>query len=560
MRINRAGEHYSSLKYSFKSVRTDKNAVNTLKNGTKPIGENQRLNILSSINNLANNPDRPNIEFLLGVADNLVYGQNGQSKFRDAIDEDGQTPANRENTDWSKILEDTILQAINVADETEDVSDLHAEYERVFGTKKELTPEQEKVLLLRSMFNSQVADKAVIENEDDILQAARIKKNMDYFVASSEIPISQKKECLDKFIYLLSDAYKINPQLKDKKLQVVDEMLNDMLIKTPEDDVLTIKDVDQRITGICAAISICRKAVAYEDKVQYMNIVMSELDDSKTMEVFDITDLESGKKVAVAKADIDYDSALAKGYRIIDASAHMWMQNAHASGNGTILTESYTAFDDETYNVFDDASWYEGLDVAYSPSKQLLKALIKEREILKSIETRRKSYKQVSDTINSTKDKLIAEQGRVMTSLTQTLSGVFAGSEIASSSKINALAKNIIKFYKGSSADNEVNVPEKLSSDVKAQIVADFIKKQNPEITPEQEEKLNTSSKKILDLTSDYVDYDAQITKAKNFNTNRSKYRYYRNLFQAAAAHRLAIEADVNMPDGIIRYEIKSFF
>ena len=558
MRINRAGEHYSSLKYSFKSVRTDKNAVNTLKNGTKPIGENQRLNILSSINNLANNPDRPNIEFLLGVADNLVYGQNGQSKFRDAIDEDGQTPANRENTDWSKILEDTILQAINVADETEDVSDLHAEYERVFGTKKELTPDQEKVLLLRSMFNSQVADKAVIENEDDILQAARIKKNMDYFVASSEIPISQKKECLDKFIYLLSDAYKINPQLKDKKLQVVDEMLNDMLIKTPEDDVLTIKDVDQRITGICAAISICRKAVAYEDKVQYMNIVMSELDDSRTMEVFDITDLESGKKVTVAKADIDYDSALAKGYRIIDASAHMWMQNAHASGNGTILTESYTAFDDETYNVFDDASWYEGLDVAYSPSKQLLKALIKEREILKSIETRRKSYKQVSDTINSTKDKLIAEQGRVMTSLTQTLSGVFAGSEIASSSKINALAKNIIKFYKGSSADNEVNVPEKLSSDVKAQIVADFIKKQNPEITPEQEEKLNTSSKKILDLTSDYVDYDAQITKAKNFNTNRSKYRYYRNLFQAAAAHRLAIEADVNMPDGIIRYERNS--
>ena len=555
MRINSAGEHYTNLKYSFKSVRTDKNAVGTLKNGTKPIGENQRLNILSSINNLAGSAQRPNIEFLLGVADNLVYGQNGQSKFKEAIDEDGRTPSNRENTDWSKILEETIQQAINSVDENEDVSDLQLEYERIFGTKKELTPEQKEVLALRSMFSAQVADNAVIENEDDILQSARIKKNIDYFVASSEIPISQKKECLDKFIYLLSEDYKINPQLEGKKLQVVDEMLNDMLIKTPEDDVLTIKDVDQRITGICAAISICRKAVAYEDKVQYMNIVMSELDNSPTMEVFDITDLESGKKVTIDKADIDYDSALAKGYRIIDASAHMWMQNAHASGNGTILTESYTAFDDETYNVFDDGSWYEGLDVAYSPAKQLLKALIKEREILKSIETRRKNYKQVSDTINSTKDKLLDEQGRVITHLTKTLSTVLDSSN---SSEMNLLAKNIIKFYKGSSSDNEVNVSEKLPSEVRAQILADYIKGQNPDITAEQEEKLNANSKRILDLTADYVDYDAQISKAKNFNTARSKYRYYRNLFQAAAAHRLAIEADVNMPDGIIRYERNS--
>ena len=204
MRINRAGEHYSNLKYSFKSVRTDKNAVDTLKSGTKPIGENQRLNILSSINNLANNPDRPNIEFLLGVADNLVYGQSGQSKFRDAIDEDGTTPSNRENTDWSKILEATILQAINSADENEDVSDLHSEYERIFGTKKELTPEQRDVLALRSMFTGQVADKAVIENEDDILQSARIKKNIDYEKIEQEL-ISAKIS-IDEFLASKNDT------------------------------------------------------------------------------------------------------------------------------------------------------------------------------------------------------------------------------------------------------------------------------------------------------------------------------------------------------------------
>ena len=128
------------------------------------------------------------------------------------------------------------------------------------------------------------------------------------------------------------------------------------------------------MSGICAAISICRKAVAYEDKVRYMDILLSELDDSNTMEVFDITDLESGKKVTLQKADIDYDSALAKGYRIIDASAHIWMQNAHASGNGTLLTESYIAFDDDTYNLFDDGSWYEGLEPSYNPAKKMLMA------------------------------------------------------------------------------------------------------------------------------------------------------------------------------------------
>ena len=558
MRINRAGEHYNNLKYAFKSVRTDKNTVKALQEGTKPIGENQKINILTSLNNLANSPDRPNIEFLLGVADNLVYGQNGLSKFKDAIDEDGRTPSSRENTDWSKILESTILQAINNADENEDVQDLYSQFVKLFSTKKELTDEQKEVLDLRNKFAAKVANKTVIESEEDIIQSARIRKNIDYFVASSEIPLSQKKDCLDKFLYLLSDEYQINPQLKDKKLQVVDEMLNDMLIKTPEDDVLTIKDVDQRITGICAAISICRKAVAYEDKVQYMNIVMNELDDSSTMEVFDITDLESGKKVSIPKADIDYDSALAKGYRIIDASAHIWMQNAHASGNGTILTESYTAFDDDTYNVFDDASWYEGIDTAYAPAKQFLKALIKEREILKSIENRRKNFKQVSETLVSTKDKLLAEQGKVMTSLTNTLASVFEGSDESSFSKVNVLAKNLIRFYKGTSADNEVNVSTKLPSAVKEQIIVDYIKEQVPTISPEQETALGRNAKKILSLTADYVDYDAQISKTKNFNTNRSKYRYYRNLFQAAAAHRIAVEADVNMPDGIIRYERNS--
>ncbi len=551
MRINRAGISFDNRRIAFKSLRTDKNTVDTLRNGSKPISENQKLNILASLNNLANTQDRTNIEFLLGVAQNLNYGQNGDSEFRTELDERGETPSLRENVDWSKALEETIALALaNIGDE--DVSDLQTEFEKIYSTKKELTPEQRELLILRDTLNAQVIADDPLADEDALLRSTRIRKNLDYFVASSEISNAQKKDCLEKFLFLLSDEYKINPQLENRRLKVMDEMLSDMLIKTPEDDVLTTKGVDQRQSGICAAISICRKAVAYEDKSRYMDLVIEELKDSPTMEVFDVTELETGKKILLDKAHIDYDRAIAKGYRIVDASAHIWMQNAHASGDGSILTESYTAFDDETYDIFHDASWYEGLDVNYKPGKQFMMALIKEREILKSIENRKKKSSELSKTIHSTKNQILEAQGRTIGQIGLILSDVFPEK---SQTEITSLSKGLIAFYKGNPDDNVVNVPSKLDDKLQAQILVDFIKEKNPDISPEQIVKLDEQASRILSCTSDYADCDAQLNKAKALNSKTSKYRYYRNLFQAAAAHRLAVEADVNMPDGIIRHE-----
>jgi len=406
MRINNIDASTRKFSLAFKSIRTDKAQVAVLQNGTKPIGENQKMNILASINNLASSQDKANIEFLLGVADNLVYGQKGNSEFKEALDKSGQTPTERENTDWSKILETTILSAINGV-KSDDVADLQEQFASVFADKKELTSIEKDILSKKEIFASKILGLEAIDDEESILTKAQIIKNLDYFVASSEISETQKNECLDKFLYFLSDDYEINPQLEDKKLLVIDEMLNDLLVQTPENDVLTIKGVNQRQSGICAAISICRKAIAYEDKTRYMDIVMSELDSSETMEVYDITELGSGKKVSLQKPVLDYDSAIAKGYRILDTSAHIWMQNAHTSGNGSILTESYTAFDDDTYNIYHDASWYEGLDDKYKPSKDLLMALIKEKEYLGAVERRKKQYSQLSEKINSTKYNIL---------------------------------------------------------------------------------------------------------------------------------------------------------
>ncbi len=551
MRINKAGISFDNRKFGFKSLRTDKNTVDTLRKGTKPISENQKLNIFTSLNNLASTQDRANIEFLLEVAQNLNYGQSGDSAFRTELDERGETPTSRENVDWSKALQETI--ALALANNTgDDVSDLQAEFEKIYSTKKELTSEQKELLVLRDTLNSLVIAEDPLADEEALLRSTRIRKNLDYFVASSEIPNVQKKECLEKFLFLLSDEYDINPQLENRRFKVMDEMLSDMLIKTPEDDVLTTKCVDQRQSGICAAISICRKAVAYEDKVRYMDIVMDELKNSPEMEVFDITELGTGKKILIDKAPIDYDRAIAKGYRIVDASAHIWMQNAHASGNGSILTESYTAFDDDTYDVFHDASWYEGLDANYRPGKQFMMALIKEREILKSIEKRQKKAVELSKTIHSTKSQILDMQGKTIGQIGLLFNEIFPEK---SQSEITSLSKSLIAFYKGSPDDNVVNVPTKLDRKTQAKIIADYIKERTPEISQEQSLKLDERADKLLSFTADYVDYDSQLNKAKAFNSKTSKYRYYRNLFQAAAAHRLAVEADVNMPDGIIRHE-----
>ena len=142
-------------------------------------------------------------------------------------------------------------------------------------------------------------------------------QNLDYFIFSSEISIKDKAECLEKIAHFLSNKYKINPQLKDKKLQVLDEILNDIIIKNPEKEILTIKDVNQKHHGMCGAISVCRKLLAYMDKKNYLDNIFEELSASPNMKIYDITRLGSGKKIPVKKVYIDFEDALAQKYRII---------------------------------------------------------------------------------------------------------------------------------------------------------------------------------------------------------------------------------------------------
>lgn len=551
MKINLIRAEYNKYTKSFKSTRTDRNTVSTLVEGKKPINENQKINILNSINNLSSNPTTENIKFLLNTAENLAYGQKGEySDFKYELDKDGVTEGDRENIDWSKTLQENILAAIRTTKDKGSVEELYSEFFDAFASNFKLTPLQSDILELRSNITEKIINENITEDEEKLAQSGRIRKNLDYFVASSEISDGEKKECLEKFSYLLSDEYEINEQLQDKKLQVVDEMLNDMVIKTPADKVLTIKDVDQRYSGICAAISICRKAMAYEDKSRYMDIVMNELSNSKTMEVYDITDLGSEKKVELEKADIDYTGALNRGYRILDASAHIWMQNAHACGDGTIQSEKYTAFDDNSYGIFDDSSWFEGLDSNISPYKDFLKTIIKEKELIEKLGSKKKESYDYTGNINNIKTKLNTDLSKNTALLRNTINEIFNDEK-----KSEEIGKSILKFYNGKNENGEQNIVPQQSKQIKERILIEYLEENNAEMPKEAKACLNKNIGKIVTTTEEINKINGQIKRLSVQNTLGSKYRLNKLLYQTAAAHRLALEADVNLPDGVIRYQ-----
>ena len=550
MRINQVGAN-TTPKFSFKSIRSDRQTVLQLSKGEKPIIENNKQNIYAALNNLSQHTDETNISFLLDIADNLAYGQRHNSVFKDRLDEEHITPENRENTDWFQLLDDTISQMISKSDD--DTSVLIEEYKRIFTEKQELTPEQKDVLDLRKQLTSQILAQTSFENAESLEQTTNIRQNLDYFIASSETPIKQKKECLEKLVYFLSDDYKITPQLQDKKLQVLDEVLNDIVVKTPADDVLKTKAINQRQSGMCAAISICRKAMAYEDKAKFIDLITEELKDSPTMSVYDVTALGSGKKVEIPKIKINYNVAIAKGYRIVDASAHNWMHNAHAAGDGTIQTENYIAFDDENYGIFDDSGWYTSEnDTLHSKEKSLLRALIKEKEFIDSFYKTKQAMTKTHQSVFQTKKEVIASQTMAIGKLNNIFDDIFRNCTIADNTR---LIKSLFKFYQETTDENEANVPKKIPDETKQEIIINYLKASLPNISPQEEEGLEENKKAIFEMTEEYVSADKKLAATKRFSTPRNKYLIKRKLFNIAAAHRVAIERDVNLQDGIMRFE-----
>ena len=368
---------------AFGNKREDYYDIDYLAGGEKPILPNKKTNILAALQRFSKNSDDDNIQFLLNTASSLQYGVKANSQF--AINLGVKNVTKLENTDWYAALDKAILRAIEHSTSSEK-ADFQTQYLDIFGTVEPLSQQEKEILDYREAILSSDEMKNALSSPENLAYSADITKYLDYFTASSEISKKQKHECLKQMAYFLSPEYKINPQLKDKKLQALSEILTDIVVKTPDNPVMSIKGVNQRNTGMCAAISICRKALAYEDKSRYLDIIMHELNDSKKMEVFDVTKLGTNEKILVNKANIDYDDALDNGYRIIDASAHNWMYLAQNSGDGKVEAANYIPFDKENDEIFHDSILYKDLEGSNAVVQGTLRLLIKEREVISRIE------------------------------------------------------------------------------------------------------------------------------------------------------------------------------
>lgn len=347
----------------------------------------------NAIKNMSKDGTAKNIEYLLNVAENNKYGLLPNSALRKYMNENSSISGKLENNDWSTELKETIEKAIKKLPKTRR-SYFIAECDRVFNGKRNLTTQERKLINFREKIitSDTFADALCNKNQN----ASKSLKNLDYFITSSETPIREKIYVLSKLNYFLSPDYKIHEQLKDKKYQIFSEIINDLVIKTPESNIYNSKDCNQLKHGSCAAISNARKALLYEDKKAYIDVLLQELNDKPYLEVYDITrlseyknnaqkyDRERAPKVRVEKADINYNSAIAKGYRIIDASTLHWMKVAGTVGDGTLQVEDYLAFDTPKNGFMYDARIVKNTDERYYYAHELLRTLIGAKNIIKS--------------------------------------------------------------------------------------------------------------------------------------------------------------------------------
>ena len=353
---------------NFTGKRQDRKNVEQLKNNN-PYDLNviNQRRIHKSIDNLANVPGEENVRFLMDVSKKLKYGTNidlGKASYND----------------WQVRLNDAARKSIEISPK-EVQPKLYAKLDKLSSKKKPLTATEQKILDLRKSVLSSVDRDALnnIKNEN----IKNLDRNLDYFISSSEVPIAQKLYIMKKLDYLMSPKYQINEQLADKKTQVLAEIVNDIVINTPESKIPNIKSVNQLSHGMCAAISICRKALAYEDKPHFVDIILSELDNKPTMKVYDISQLGTNAKIPVEKPYIDFKYAMEKGYRIIDASALNWMNIADTTGRCNEPSSRYIPFDKAYFDTFSDIHIFKDINDELAPEQDYYRALVRSQRTLK---------------------------------------------------------------------------------------------------------------------------------------------------------------------------------
>ena len=268
---------------NFEGKRISKNVVSQLaKNNPYSLNELNQRAISDAISDLGKVKGLKNIKFLMETAAKNKYSTN-------------ITVEDAPKNNWGGKLMAAALSALALTTQAGvDASDWSDKISNI-GKKKNLNNDEKRILTLRD----ELLKKTNLEQikKETVGTAKDFKRNLNYFIVSSETTLEHKKYILERLNYFMSDEYEINSQLKDKKSVALAEMVNDMAISLPDVEVPNIKAVNQKQHGMCAAISIVRKKLCYEDKPNYVDAIISELDTSPFIMVYDRSKLGSGKKV-----------------------------------------------------------------------------------------------------------------------------------------------------------------------------------------------------------------------------------------------------------------------
>lgn len=364
---------------SFNGKREDRKTIQQLQENNKyDLNLMNQRRISNAIENLSNESGEENVKFLLDVSENLKYGTNidlNKASFND----------------WRVKLNNAAEKSLKKS--PKNVQEKMQERLEKASTKKPLNEDEKTILALRENILSQVDKKQLANIKDNNIK--ELQRNLDYFIVSSEVPLAQKLHILKQLNKFMGPEYKINPQLKDRKTQALAEIVNDIVVDTPESKIPNIKSINQKSFSMCGAISIARKALAYEDKANFVDMVMSELDATPNIQVFDITKLGTNTKIPIKKNNIDYNYALERGFRIIDTSALIWMHMAYNLSPTNKPVGMFSAFDKEGFDTFEDSTYLTNLDDTLVSKQDYLRALQKTQNAIKEY---RKDLKDIKRT------------------------------------------------------------------------------------------------------------------------------------------------------------------
>ncbi len=524
---------YSINSINFTGQRQDRKTIAQLKQDNKydlNLINQRRIN--KAIDTLAEISEEDNINFLIDVSENLKYGTN--------IDLGKQS-----YNDWRVKLNDAVRKSYEKA--PKDVQERLADKVAHLSDKKALTPDEQEILTLRDSILKRVDFDQLAQIPSDNIK--NLLTNLDYFIISSEVPTSQKLYIMKRLNHFMSYEYKINPQLGNKKTQALAEIVNDIVVDTPESKIPNIKAVNQRSHGMCAAIAICRKDLAYEDKANFVDMVLSELDESPYMMIYDITKLGTNTKIPVSKPELDFDYALSRGYRIIDTSALYWMHIADTEFVNNEAVGMYTPFDKTYFDTFNDSHLMPDIDENLSVNQDYYRALLKSKDAIGSVKKEAiiREYKQGSGKVN------VSDELETMYEYSKNLSRIlYAIAPNSDKEKIQNLVSDLIKLeVRNSDAAQRVSDYKKSfvylpneTRDVKEEKIRAFL---SISLEDKNTKILNKKVPEILDILTSISQIKSQIHSSSR-NKAKEVFRA-KSLYEAAAAYRTQMLLRLEVPE-----------